>query len=65
MFTKILWEVMIFGFYGEKDMFTKNMFTGVTLLISIGTLMLDIILLPLELIALIVYFIINRRNRKC
>lgn len=59
MFTKELWEDMVFGFYGEKDMFT----VCVTLLISIGTLILDIILLPLELIALIIYFIINRRKK--
>lgn len=61
MFTKELWEDMVFGFDGEKDMFT----VCVTLFISIGTLILDIIFLPLELIALIIYFIINRRDRKC
>lgn len=62
MFTKNLWEDMVFdSYWGEKDMFT----VCVTLLISIGTLILDIILLPFELIALIIYLIINRRNRKC
>lgn len=60
MLTKTMWEDLVFdSYYGEKDMDTILF----TLMLSTLTLVVDIVLLPLELIALIIYFIINRRNK--
>lgn len=55
MITKVLWEDLFYGyFWGNK--YTSGVRTLGCLLLSIFTIPLDIILLPLEIIA----FIINR-----
>lgn len=60
MLTKTIWEDLVFdSYYGEKDLSTISL----ALMLSILTLVIDIVFLPLELIALIIYFIINRRNK--
>ena len=60
MLTKTIWEDLVFDtYYGEKDVDTICL----ALVISALTLIVDIVFLPFELIALIIYFIINRRKQ--
>lgn len=65
MITKILWEALVL--YDYKDLQkegTSTFFILVSLFLSSFTLLIDLILLPIEIIALIIQLIIEKKRKR-